>query len=104
MAKSRRFGEIAKVRVIADGSDGELRLAIEDDGPGLAVADRQKALARGGRLDETVQGSGLGLSIVQEIASLYGGAFTLEDSAMGGLRAVLTLPAAPTETLRPAAE
>ena len=93
-----------KVRVIADGADGELRIAIEDDGPGLPVADRQKALARGGRLDETVQGSGLGLSIVQEIASLYGGAFTLEDSAMGGLRAVLTLPAAPTEAMRPAAE
>ena len=93
-----------KVRVIADGADGELRLAIEDDGPGLPVADREQALARGGRLDETVQGSGLGLSIVQEIASLYGGAFTLEDSAMGGLRAVLTLPAAPTEAMRPAAE
>ena len=94
----------AKVRVIADGTDGDLRLAIEDDGPGLPVSDLKKALARGGRLDETVQGSGLGLSIVQEIATLYGGTFTLEDSAMGGLRAVLTLPAAPMETLRPAAE
>lgn len=93
-----------KVRVIADGTNGELRLAIEDDGPGLPVEDREKALARGGRLDETVQGTGLGLSIVQEIASLYGGAFSLEDSAMGGLRAVLTLPAAPSEALRPAAE
>ena len=47
--------------VIADGLNGELRLAIEDDGPGLPTDQRQRALARGGRLDETVQGSGLGL-------------------------------------------
>ena len=70
----------------------------------MPTDQRQKALARGGRLDETVQGSGLGLSIVQEISSLYGGSFTLEDSAMGGLRAVLTLPAAPMEASRAAAE
>jgi len=94
----------SRVCVIADGVNGELRLAIEDDGPGLPTDQRQKALARGGRLDETVQGSGLGLSIVQEISSLYGGSFTLEDSAMGGLRAVLTLPAAPMEASRAATE
>jgi signal transduction histidine kinase len=94
----------SRMRVIADGVNGELRLAIEDDGPGLRSDQRDQALARGGRLDETVQGSGLGLSIVQEIASLYGGSFALEDSAMGGLRAVLTLPAAPMEVSRAAAK
>lgn len=93
-----------RVCVVADGVNGELRLAIEDDGPGLRADQRDQALARGGRLDETVQGSGLGLSIVQEISSLYGGSFTLEDSAMGGLRSVLTLPAAPMEISKAAAE
>lgn len=94
----------SRVSVIADGVNGELRLAIEDDGPGLRADQRDQALARGGRLDETVQGSGLGLSIVQEISSLYGGSFALEDSALGGLRAVLTLPAAPMQISRAAAE
>ena len=93
----------SRVCVMADGVNGELRLAIEDDGPGLREDQRKQALARGGRLDESVQGSGLGLSIVQEISSLYGGSFALEDSALGGLRAVLTLPAAPMDVSRAAA-
>jgi signal transduction histidine kinase len=71
-----------------------LKLAIDDDGPGLAAEERQAALARGGRLDETKPGSGLGLSIVVELARIYGGQFDLRDSELGGLSARLTLPAA----------
>ena len=70
------------------------RVMIDDDGPGLAPALRQAALSRGERLDETKPGSGLGLSIVADLASLYGGALTLEDSPAGGLRAKLRLPSA----------
>ena len=69
-------------------------LLIDDDGPGLAAELRQAALSRGKRLDETKPGSGLGLSIVADLASLYGGALTLEDSPEGGLRANLRLPSA----------
>ncbi|HTV32906.1 MAG TPA: ATP-binding protein [Methylocella sp.] len=65
---------------------------IEDDGPGLAPELRQAALSRGKRLDETKPGSGLGLSIVADLASLYGGALTLDESPKGGLRADLRLP------------
>jgi signal transduction histidine kinase len=68
-------------------------LAVEDDGPGLAPEDRERVLERGGRLDESVPGSGLGLSIVEDIAKLYGGTFDLGSAAMGGLRARLVLPA-----------
>ena len=68
-------------------------LAIDDDGPGLAPEDRAAALARGGRLDETKPGSGLGLSIVAELARVYGGGLTLEASELGGLGARLRLPA-----------
>ena len=52
------------------------------------------ALARGRRLDETKPGSGLGLSIVADLAKIYGGALTLEESDMGGLKATLRLPMA----------
>ena len=50
-------------------------------------------LKRGLRLDETKPGSGLGLSIVADVAALYGGSITLAEAAgEGGLRAVLELP------------
>ena len=48
---------------------------------------------RGQRLDETKPGSGLGLSIVVELAGLYGGALNLGTAPIGGLRAELVLPA-----------
>jgi signal transduction histidine kinase len=70
------------------------RIIIDDDGPGLAPGLRQAALSRGKRLDETKPGSGLGLSIVADLASLYGGNLSLDDSPQGGLRAELRLPEA----------
>lgn len=72
------------------------RVVIDDDGPGLAAELREAALRRGGRLDETKPGSGLGLSIVVDLAALYGGALALSASPKGGLRAVLKLPLAET--------
>ena len=69
-------------------------LTIDDDGPGLPADQRSTVFDRGTRLDESVPGSGLGLAIVRDIAELYHGAIALEDSPLGGLRAVLTLPAA----------
>ena len=69
-------------------------LAIEDDGPGLPAEKRAAALKRGGRLDESKPGSGLGLSIVTEIAELYGGDLKLGHALLGGLRAEVRLPQA----------
>ena len=69
------------------------RVTIDDDGPGLPPGDRAAAMKRGRRLDESKPGSGLGLSIVDELASLYGGKFRLDTSPSGGLRAELVLPA-----------
>jgi signal transduction histidine kinase len=71
-----------------------LRALIDDDGPGLAPERRAEALRRGRRLDESKPGSGLGLSIVKELAEAYGGRLELDDSPLGGLRVVLLLPAA----------
>ncbi len=69
------------------------RITIDDDGPGLRREQRADAIKRGTRLDETKPGSGLGLSIVDELACLYGGIFRLDSSPARGLRAELTLPA-----------
>src|SRR5579885_1399901 len=71
-----------------------LRLTIDDDGLGLPPGQRQLALSRGKRLDETKPGSGLGLSIAADLALAYGGQLSLSDSPEGGLRAELRLPAA----------
>ena len=67
---------------------------IDDDGPGLDPSARAEALLRGKRLDESRPGSGLGLSIVVDLAAVYGGALALDQSPMGGVRARLRLPAA----------
>jgi signal transduction histidine kinase len=69
------------------------RIVVDDDGPGLTPAEREQVAQRGQRLDETKPGSGLGLSIVIELAGLYGGSLTLASAPIGGLRGELVLPA-----------
>ena len=71
-----------------------LVLVIEDDGPGIAEEDIEDAMQRGRKLDESYAGHGHGLSIVKNIADLYGGTLKLGKSPLGGLRAELDLPAA----------
>jgi signal transduction histidine kinase len=77
----------------SDHAAPQIHLVVDDDGPGLPEEKRIEATKRGRRLDETKPGSGLGLSIVVDLAGLYGGSFALDDSPLGGLRARLTLPA-----------
>jgi signal transduction histidine kinase len=76
-----------------------IEIAIEDDGEGLDDQALVAARKRGARLDESLPGSGLGLSICDELARAYGGSLTLGRSELGGLRARLLLPAA--EALAP---
>ncbi|RPI48525.1 MAG: GHKL domain-containing protein, partial [Betaproteobacteria bacterium] len=83
-----------RVVVQARCDDGRLAITVDDDGKGIGVERRRDILSRGARADEQVEGSGLGLAIVDELARLYGGAIRLEDSPLGGLRAVLVLPVA----------
>jgi len=88
----------SEVRIAAEaassvGSGGmQIAISVDDDGPGVAAELRDGLFARGQRGDETTPGSGLGLSIVRDIAVLYGGEVTLGDSPLGGLRAQLTVP------------
>jgi signal transduction histidine kinase len=83
------------IEVVREGAgDGQaVRIVVDDDGPGLTPAEREQVARRGRRLDETKPGSGLGLSIVVELAGLYGGGLKLGAAPAGGLRAELTLPA-----------
>jgi len=79
----------------AGGEEGDkprVRVIVDDDGPGLSPAEREQVALRGQRLDESKPGSGLGLSIVVELAGLYGGVLTLGTAPIGGLRAELALP------------
>ena len=76
------------------GEPAMLTIEVSDDGPGLGDAERAEAKQRGKRLDESKPGSGLGLSIVTELAGLYRGRFDLDRGKLGGLSAKLTLPAA----------
>ena len=79
-----------------DGIDdpGLLELRIDDDGPGLTADEIEAVTARGHRLDETKPGSGLGLSIVTDLVAMYRGRLSLDRARMGGLCAIVELPAA----------
>ena len=92
-ASSRVTIEVLRERRAATGDDHVLHFVVDDDGRGLSIGEREQAGRRGRRLDETKPGSGLGLSIVVELASLYGGELNLGAAPLGGLRAELVLPA-----------
>ncbi len=70
-----------------------VQITIADDGKGIAPDQQQMVLERGTRLDESRPGNGLGLAIVQELATLYEGELRLGEREGGGLSATLTLPA-----------
>ncbi len=91
------YGMAARVAVIADG--GEIRMTVEDQGPGIAAADIERVFEPFVRLEESrnrrTGGVGLGLSIARSIVRGHGGDILLENRPEGGLRAVLNLPALP---------
>ena len=91
-AQSRVAIEVLADQPAAGDGKRRVRIIVDDDGPGLSPAEREQVSQRGQRLDETKPGSGLGLSIVIELAGLYGGVLTLGTAPIGGLRAELALP------------
>jgi signal transduction histidine kinase len=91
-ASSRVFIDALVERPVEPGAAPTLRILVDDDGRGLSAAERAKVSRRGQRLDESKPGSGLGLSIVTDLAALYGGSLALGSAPIGGLRAELVLP------------
>jgi signal transduction histidine kinase len=82
----------SRVKIHSGQEDDAVVLTVDDDGPGLPASMRDRVLQRGVRADEAAPGSGLGLAIVRDLAELYQGTISLEDSPLGGLRARLRLP------------
>jgi signal transduction histidine kinase len=89
------------VRVAVHERDGQARVLVDDDGPGIPDADRERVFERFTRLDEhrsrngsngTSGGTGLGLSLVRGIVDRHGGTARVDTAPLGGARLVLDLP------------
>jgi two-component system sensor histidine kinase PhoQ len=80
-------------RIAAAGAlPATLEIAVEDDGPGVPEELKAQVLQRGARADESTPGHGLGLAMVQDTVTLYGGDLHLERSEIGGLAVRLRFP------------
>lgn len=89
-------GKWARTRVLVDvrREGGQLCFTVDDDGPGIPEALRERMFERGVQLDERRPGAGLGLDIVRALAQTYGGSVQAQASPLGGARLRLCLPAA----------
>lgn len=82
----------SKVQLVIAATANGYQLDIADDGPGIAAGRREDVLTRGIRLDEQVNGHGLGLGIVRDIVDAWGGEIVLGQSSLGGLNVQVLLP------------
>jgi len=79
----------SRVRIAADRASPGPSIVIEDDGKGIASTQLARVLERGARLDESGEGAGLGLAIVQDVLDAYGWRLELASSELGGLKATV---------------
>ena len=70
-----------------------VRIVVEDDGDGIPESAKQYVFERGARADIAHSGHGIGLASAVELATAYGGTVELADSALGGAKVILKLPA-----------
>jgi two-component system sensor histidine kinase PhoQ len=82
-----------RVRIDVELDKSRARLSIADDGPGVAHTQRDMILQRGGRVDESKPGQGIGLSVVVDIIEAYKGRIVVEQSSLGGAAFSFDLPA-----------
>ena len=93
-SNARRYATNVEVQV--GTQDFDVVITVDDDGPGIAAHDRERVFERWLRLDSgrssSDGGSGLGLPIARSIARAHRGDITLQDSPLGGLRALIRVP------------
>ena len=77
--------------VQSDARSGGLEIVVDDDGEGISLADRERVLSRGTRLDSREPGQGIGLAVVVEIVNRYEGAVEIGDAPIGGARVSVRL-------------
>lgn len=86
-----------EVAMSTSRTSGGIEICVDDDGPGIAAADRSRVFERFVRLDAARArdhgGSGLGLAIVAEVVAAHGGRVAVADSPLGGAQLRITLPA-----------
>ena len=98
---ARFAAKLVRITVVQDAAENaQFTITVDDDGPGMNEEEMGEATRRGKRFDELSAGSGLGLSIVRDIAVEYRGRLSLSRSELGGLRAAVFLPSAAPKTLR----
>jgi signal transduction histidine kinase len=89
---------LSRVAISLEARGGDAVLTVDDDGPGIPESERERVLGRFVRLDEARSrdggGSGLGLSIVDEVVRAHGGSLSISQSPLGGARIQVTLQAA----------
>ena len=87
----------SQVGITVEAAPSEARLVVDDDGPGIPAADRERVFERFTRLDtartRTSGGTGLGLAVTASIVGAHGGTITATPSPWAGARLTLTLPA-----------
>ena len=83
---------ISQVSVSAVSRNGQFELVVEDDGPGIEEALRDKVLQRGVRADSRSPGQGIGLAVCDEIVASYQGTLTIEKSVLEGALFRVRLP------------
>jgi signal transduction histidine kinase len=90
----------SRVQVTLESKEQVLCIHVDDDGPGIPVADHERIFEPFQRLDDertrSSRGSGLGLAIVRRIAEVHGGHIAVLTSSLGGARFQLSLPHLPT--------
>ena len=86
------------IRLRCEASRDEVRVTVDDDGPGIPDDARARMFQRGVQLDEQRPGSGLGLDIVRSLTETYGGSVQALASPLGGARLRLCLPEADAGT------
>jgi len=97
LANARRYaGDSGRVVLSATAADGRVTVRVDDDGPGIPPAERERIFERFHRVDSArgrgSGGSGLGLAISREIVAVHGGRIWVDDSALGGARVAFELP------------